>query len=133
MLKQENRRAGVNVFNFEAQKDLNNRVEQENRVKTEMCRNWETGICEYGEKCFFAHGKQELREKAGGKMVKVQKCENYFKFGYCISGSKCQFSHSQEIRDGNSVNIKKLLKISDGDQITLPVFIDLESRSICRA
>jgi len=32
------------------------------RYKTELCRSWEeTGYCRYGDKCQFAHGRQELR------------------------------------------------------------------------
>ena len=32
------------------------------RYKTELCRSWEeTGFCRYGDKCQFAHGRQELR------------------------------------------------------------------------
>lgn len=33
----------------------------ETKFKTEMCKNWsETGRCNYGNKCRFAHGKDEL-------------------------------------------------------------------------
>lgn len=36
-------------------------IPEEAKYKTEMCKNWvETGKCNYGEKCKFAHGKNEL-------------------------------------------------------------------------
>ena len=32
--------------------------------KTEMCRNWEAvGRCSYGNKCRFAHGKQDVKDR----------------------------------------------------------------------
>lgn len=35
--------------------------------KTQLCRHYEQkGFCNLGEKCNFAHGKEELRESAGG-------------------------------------------------------------------
>ena len=33
------------------------------KYKTEMCRNWQRGNCEFGERCTFAHGAIELRQK----------------------------------------------------------------------
>jgi hypothetical protein len=131
MLKKETRRAGANIFNYELQKDISQyRPEQENRVKTEICRNWEAGLCEYGEKCVFAHGQQELREKSNSRITKDQKCEKFFKFGYCISGSKCQFNHSEENSESRLSPFSKSPKIGLPEKIIPPVFIDLESRTI---
>lgn len=37
---------------------------ESSKFKTEMCKNWmEYGKCNYGRKCQFAHGKNELVEK----------------------------------------------------------------------
>ena len=34
--------------------------------KTVMCKNYrEKGFCKFGDKCTFAHGKDELRRKDG--------------------------------------------------------------------
>lgn len=33
------------------------------KYKTELCRNWLNGFCSFENKCVFAHGKDELREK----------------------------------------------------------------------
>lgn len=47
------------------------------KYKTEMCKNWvDTGKCNYGEKCKFAHGKGELNQKmAANKHFKTKKCK----------------------------------------------------------
>ena len=33
------------------------------KYKTELCRNWLNGFCPFENKCVFAHGRDELREK----------------------------------------------------------------------
>lgn len=49
------------------------------KFKTELCKNWvETGRCNYGRKCKFAHGKQELVEKQfTTKGYKSKECNSY--------------------------------------------------------
>jgi hypothetical protein len=32
-----------------------------NKFKTEMCKNWEAGVCDFELDCCFAHGSDELR------------------------------------------------------------------------
>ena len=40
-------------------------ADQEEKYKTEMCKNWiETGFCRYEQKCRFAHGQEELSPAA---------------------------------------------------------------------
>lgn len=70
--------------------------EQDFRVKykTEVCRNWEAGFCEFGERCAFAHGYQELRQKQFlTNNYKTKPCKQFFELGYCMYGSRCQFKH----------------------------------------
>lgn len=52
-------------------------IPEEAKYKTEMCKNWiETGKCNYGEKCKFAHGKNELVQKlAANKHFKTKLCK----------------------------------------------------------
>jgi hypothetical protein len=33
-----------------------------NKFKTEMCKNWEAGYCEFSPNCCFAHGEDQLRQ-----------------------------------------------------------------------
>ncbi len=36
-------------------------VQKITRKKYEMCKSWtETGNCKYGERCLFAHGREEI-------------------------------------------------------------------------
>jgi CCCH-type zinc finger/Zinc finger C-x8-C-x5-C-x3-H type (and similar) len=136
-LKKENRRNFQNLYNLEVSKDpLAFRGEPEAKIKTEICRNWESGNCEYGDKCFFAHGLKDLREKSNGKALKLQKCESFFKFGYCINGNKCQFRHT-DITTDSAVNSlapgKKKSRSSSQERHIAPVFVDLESRNLYRS
>lgn len=127
MLKKDTRR--LNFSTFEVGKEPAFRNDQENRIKTELCRNWENGKCEYGEKCYFAHGQHEIREKLVPKVIK-EKCENFFKQGYCISGSKCQYSH---LDDGSNAPLQKVAYVNQQEknpQLNKPVFIDLECRNL---
>ena len=129
MSKKDFRKTAPSNYAFDQSKDSQQfRPDSDLRYKTELCRNWETGTCEYRDKCFYAHGLSELREKSGAKTFKDQKCENFFKYGYCISGSKCQFSH---IEDSACIHAKKpqiSLSQEKTSSPTRPLFIDLESR-----
>lgn len=60
------------------------------KYKTEICKNWEAGFCEFGDKCVFAHGRMEIREKS---YYKTKRCRQFFESGYCMFGNKCLFQH----------------------------------------
>ena len=60
------------------------------RYKTEICKNWNAGFCEFGDKCVFAHGSEEIRGKT---FYKTKKCRQFFENGYCMFGNKCIFLH----------------------------------------
>ena len=122
MFKKETRRY-PNHF----EKDSSFRSDQENRVKKEICKYWESGKCDYGDKCLYAHGVSQIGEKQGIK-IQQERCENYNKFGYCFSGSKCQFSHSQKEKKVELSNNFDL--VSKPAKIPAPLFIDLESRNL---
>jgi hypothetical protein len=55
------------------------------KFKTEMCKNWqETGKCNYGVKCKFAHGREDLVDKNfvimnNNNRYKSKKCNSYHK------------------------------------------------------
>uniref|UniRef100_A0A0R3RZG6 C3H1-type domain-containing protein n=1 Tax=Elaeophora elaphi TaxID=1147741 RepID=A0A0R3RZG6_9BILA len=68
---------------------------KENTYKTSLCRKFrETGKCERGEACIFAHGEEELRRPPRvHPKYKTQLCNNFIKWNYCPYGSRCQFIH----------------------------------------
>ena len=45
------------------------------KYKTELCRNWANGFCPFDDKCAFAHGRQELREKVYSKADEIDDIE----------------------------------------------------------
>lgn len=76
------------------------------RYKTELCKNFEeTGKCNYGKKCEFAHGKMELKEKPktlNNPRYKSTACSMFFDDGYCPYGRRCIFKHDER----ESIKIK---------------------------
>ena len=85
----------------------NNIIKAENNLdskyKTEICKKFQTtGKCPYGEKCRFAHGKQELMTTFKGKNYKKIPCKTFFKKGYCPYGSRCNFLHNE--KDFSEIN-----------------------------
>lgn len=67
-----------------------------NKFKTAMCENFVQGKCQYGQKCNFAHGEEELRRFAGKKNsnYKTVVCRSW-KAGSCQFGEKCRFAHGE--------------------------------------
>jgi len=63
--------------------------------KTELCRSWEeTGSCRYGNKCQFAHGKDELRPIIRHPKYKTEICKAFHTVGTCPYGTRCRFIHN---------------------------------------
>ena len=65
------------------------------KYKTELCKYYEiNGYCKYGDKCAYAHGKDNLRSKVTNTTAyRTKKCTQFFEQGYCPYGSRCQFAH----------------------------------------
>jgi hypothetical protein len=65
------------------------------KYKTEMCRNWiESGSCNYGRKCNFAHGKEDLQQKLPcNTKYKSKLCVPFHDVGVCSYGHRCLFVH----------------------------------------
>ena len=79
---------------------IKNLIEEENKVdtkyKTELCKKFQsTGFCPYGNKCQFAHGKEELISKFHGVNYKKEKCKSFYQKGYCPYGNRCNFQHDE--------------------------------------
>uniref|UniRef100_A0A915CPW1 C3H1-type domain-containing protein n=1 Tax=Ditylenchus dipsaci TaxID=166011 RepID=A0A915CPW1_9BILA len=65
--------------------------------KTELCRSWvDTGRCNYGERCQYAHGETEKRPIPRHPKYKTEACQSYHKTGYCPYGPRCHFIHNEE-------------------------------------
>jgi hypothetical protein len=67
------------------------------KYKTELCKGFsENGFCPYGNKCRFAHGRNELFDKiVNCKKYKQKECLSFFKNKYCCYGSRCHFKHEE--------------------------------------
>ena len=65
------------------------------KYKTELCKYFEiNGYCKYGDKCAYAHGKENLRSKVTNTTAyRTKKCVQFFEQGYCPYGNRCQFAH----------------------------------------
>jgi hypothetical protein len=67
--------------------------------KTVMCQTWlESGTCNFGMNCKFAHGEHELRAKGNTGRYKTSKyktklCDKYTTSGICPYGNRCLFIH----------------------------------------
>ncbi|CAM9605208.1 unnamed protein product [Ascophyllum nodosum] len=81
----------------------------ENNRKTEMCRNWDKGICRYGERCAFAHGMGELKYRTlremqnAGRIPDAAKyrcypCMTWVATGSCPYASRCVFIHDPRVK-----------------------------------
>jgi hypothetical protein len=70
------------------------------KYKTEMCKNWELrGTCKFGDKCCFAHGRDELKAKVLTHVkYKTKPCKQYHQTGYCPYGQRCQYLHKEAIQ-----------------------------------
>ena len=66
-----------------------------------MCRNYlETGICNFGDGCPFAHGQLDLSKNS---CYKTALCRHFSTHGSCPMGKACQFSHGvDELRPKNN-------------------------------
>jgi hypothetical protein len=121
------------VYKTEPKNSVYLKQDPQVKFKTEFCRNLESGVCEFGDKCFFAHSIEELRNKNSIGTLKHTKCKNFFEFGYCICGPQCQYSHRDKspetAANSPSTSIKPSRKGSE-DRHKIPIFIDLEYRSL---
>ncbi len=88
------------------------------KYKTELCKYYEiNGYCKYGDRCAYAHGKENLRSKVtNSTSYRTRKCSQFFENGYCPYGNRCQFAHQLESNIINNpydrkMSYKKTLEI----------------------
>lgn len=68
-------------------------------AKTELCLNFKkTGHCAYGDKCYFAHGKSDLRSRPRVATYKSQPCPDPVRSNNkaCQYATRCHFCHPGE-------------------------------------
>ena len=89
----------------------NNKNNRSNKnYKTELCKVYaEFGMCNYGDKCQYAHNSNELLPKKLEPLPKAYKsvlCRNFWSGKLvCPYGKKCKFIHNEAI----SINHKKII------------------------
>ncbi|CAG9323050.1 unnamed protein product [Blepharisma stoltei] len=101
------------------------------KYKTELCKKWMAGFCEFGEKCAFAHGNEQLRQiNSISDSSKIKKCAKFFELGYCLLLHKCPFRHERYPLDTESSTPTESRRTSE-DFSSLPsqFFVDCESRN----
>ena len=78
------------------QRQLEYKCNSSQKYKTELCKKFQNiGFCPYGNKCQFAHGKEELISKFHGVNYKKEKCKSFYQKGYCPYGNRCNFQHDE--------------------------------------
>lgn len=96
------------------------------KYKTVLCKNWEAGFCEFGDKCVFAHGQNELRDRSNFVNYKSEKCKKFYGKGYCTYGPKCQFKHREKASKINASAVED----HNACEKRLPIFKKLEQQGI---
>lgn len=63
--------------------------------KTRFCRNLSgpTGVCQFGQRCHFAHSVGELRAHKTHPLYKTELCLSYHTKGRCIYAEHCRYIH----------------------------------------
>ena len=96
------------------------------KYKTELCKKFESGFCEFGEACAFAHGQGQLRKV-------TKECFQFAQNGFCTYGDRCQFVHTEEPQTSanSTVNSGASSRRNSIDDVKprLPIFIELEKRT----
>ena len=110
-------------------------MDTKTKFKTELCRNWTQGICEFGHKCTFAHGIDELRKKESlNDNYRTKKCKQFHELGVCQYGNRCQFKHVDrspaDIKQNEVISTASSSprEVSPAGKRRLPVFVSLSSR-----
>lgn len=63
----------------------------------------EFGYCKYGDKCQFAHGKEQLRYTQKHPKYKTEKCKSFWTTGTCRYGTRCKFLHDEKFDESGQI------------------------------
>jgi hypothetical protein len=77
--------------------DYEGEYKKDPKFKTELCKTFtDTGFCAYGNKCRFAHGKEEMFEKMiNHPKYRKSDCMAFHSNGFCNYGQRCHFRHNE--------------------------------------
>eukprot|EP00825_Cyclidium_porcatum_P048580 TRINITY_DN8197_c0_g1_i1.p2 TRINITY_DN8197_c0_g1~~TRINITY_DN8197_c0_g1_i1.p2 ORF type:complete len:257 (-),score=27.16 TRINITY_DN8197_c0_g1_i1:174-944(-) len=113
------------------------------RYKTTLCRHFQNGNCTLGDKCYFAHGQQELRNandplpqnipqlntKVTVNNYRTTLCK-YHEQGFCKNGANCNFAHGiQEIQQNQAKT--QYQYATTPNLITMPAVQDPHIQILC--
>jgi len=87
--------------------------------KTEICRNWSaTGRCSYGNKCKYAHGEDDLKDRGRSDTYNTKPCTDLARAGCrtCTYGRRCNYAHPGDAirRVGTGAETASVLEINGG-------------------
>jgi len=103
---------------------IEDELAHQNRYKTELCKSFtETGICRYGAKCQFAHGKEEVRPILRHPKYKTEICKTFHTTGTCPYGIRCRFIHTKSKEESvilAAVQAKEEIEDDDVDTLVAP-------------
>lgn len=76
--------------------DHENEFKKDPKYKTELCTTFgDNGFCAYGNKCRFAHGREDLFDKhISHPKYRKSECLTFHADGFCNYGQRCHFRHN---------------------------------------
>jgi len=79
--------------------DYETEFKKDPKFKTELCKTYtDTGFCAYGNKCRFAHGKEELFLRlVNHPKYRKSDCLTFHTNGFCNYGARCHFRHNETL------------------------------------
>lgn len=84
------------------------------KYKTELCKKFEESkFCPYGNKCRFAHGREELFVREDPN-YKRKNCKSFHSDLYCSYGSRCLFKHGLTLTEIQRSYYTSLLSCEKG-------------------
>lgn len=101
------------------------------KYKTEVCKYWtQTGYCQFGDQCAFAHGQQEIRQRQNlSSNYKTKKCMQFHDNGYCPYGVRCQFIHC--LRNETRLNPNLIRRTYADDLENIEIWQSRDPDCIC--
>ena len=77
--------------------DYETEFKKDPKFKTELCKTFsDTGFCAYGNKCRFAHGREDMFIRSvNHPKYRKSDCLTFHSNGFCNYGARCHFRHHE--------------------------------------